>query len=76
MPLAVLPGTEGAAISGSSVAVRFTFLVTGGWANLATLHGTVYHSGGILFTDPSTRQQIESATFVISVHQGVHEYAG
>jgi hypothetical protein len=70
VPLAVLPGTEGASISGSNVAVRFTFPVTGGWVNLATLHGTIYHSGGILFTDPSTGKQIEVSNFVISVHQG------
>jgi Htaa len=71
VPLAVLPGTEGAAISGGNVAVTFTFPVTGGWVNLATLHGTIYHSGGILFTSPSTGKQIEVSNFVISVHQGV-----
>ena len=71
VPLAVLPGTEGAAISSGNVAVTFTFPVTGGWVNLATLHGTIYHSGGILFIDPSTGKQIEVSNFVISVHQGV-----
>jgi len=71
VPLAVLPGTEGASISGGNVAVRFTFPVTGGWVNLATLHGTIYHSGGILFIAPSTGKQIEVSNFVISVHQGV-----
>ena len=76
MPLAVLPGTEGAAISGCSVAVRFTFLVTGGWASLATLHGTVYHSGGSCSPIRPLASRSRSATFVISVHQGVHEYAG
>ena len=71
VPLAVLPGTEGASIGGGGVAVTFGFPVTGGWVNLATLHGTIYHSGGILLTDPSTGQQIEVSDFVISVHQGV-----
>lgn len=66
VPLAVLPGAQGASTSGSNVAVRFTFPVTGGWVNLAT-HGTIYHSGGILFTDPSTGKQIEVSNFVISV---------
>jgi hypothetical protein len=51
--------------------VRFTFPVTGGWLNAATLHGTIWHQGGILFVDPSTGKQIEVSDFVISVHQGV-----
>jgi hypothetical protein len=71
VPLATLPGTEGASIGGGGVAVRFTFPVTGGWLNAATLHGTIWHQGGILFVDPSTGKQIEVSDFVISVHQGV-----
>jgi Htaa len=71
VPLAVLPGTQGASISGGNVAVTFTFPVTGGWVNLATLHGRIDHSGGILFIDPSTGQQIEVSDFVIHVNQGV-----
>jgi Htaa len=71
VPLAVLPGTQGASISGGNVAVTFTFPVTGGWVNLATLHGTIDHSGGILFIDPAAGKQIEVSDFVISVHQGV-----
>ena len=70
VPLAVLPGTEGASIGGGNVAVKFTFPVTGGWVNLATLHGTIYHSGGILFTDPAAGKQIEVSNFIINVHQG------
>jgi hypothetical protein len=71
VPLATLPGTEGASIGGGGVAVRFTLPVTGGWLNAATLHGTIWHQGGILFVDPSTGKQIEVSDFVISVHQGV-----
>lgn len=71
VPLATLPGTQGAQIGASGVAVRFTFPVTGGWLNLATLHGTIWHQGGILFIDPATGKQIEVSDFVISVHQGV-----
>jgi hypothetical protein len=71
VPLAVLPGTEGASVGSNGVAVVFTFPVTGGWANLSTLHGSIRHSGGILFTDPATGKQIEVSDFVISVHQGV-----
>lgn len=70
VPLAVLPGTEGASISPGNVAVTFAFPVTKGWINLATLHGTIYHSGGILFTAPSTGKQIEVSNFIINVHQG------
>lgn len=71
VPLATLPGTQGAQIGASGVAVRFTFPVTGGWLNAATLHGTIWHQGGILFIDPATGKQIEVSNFVISVHQGV-----
>jgi hypothetical protein len=71
VPLATLPGTEGAKVSSSGVAVRFTFPVTGGWLNAATLHGTIWHQGGILFLDPATGKQLEVSDFIISVHQGV-----
>jgi len=71
VPLATLPGTQGAQIGGGGVAVRFTFPVTGGWVNLATLHGTIYHRGGILFLAPATGKEIEVSDFVISVHQGL-----
>jgi hypothetical protein len=71
VPLATLPGTEGAQISSSGVSVRFTFPVTGGWLNAAALRGTIWHRGGILFIDPAAGKQIEVSNFVISVHQGV-----
>jgi hypothetical protein len=47
VPIATLPGTEGARIGGSGVTVRFTFPVTGGWLNAAKLRGTIWHKGGI-----------------------------
>jgi len=71
VPLATLPGTAGAQIGSGGVSVRFTFPVTGGWLNLATLHGTIYHQGGILFLAPATGKQILVSNFVISVHGGV-----
>ena len=71
VPIATLPGTEGAHISGSGVAVRFTFPVTGGWLNAAKLRGTIWHKGGILFLDPATGKKIQVSAFIISVHQGV-----
>ena len=71
VPIATLPGTEGARISGSGVAVRFTFPVTGGWLNAAKLRGTIWHKGGILFLDPATGKKIQVSAFIISVHQGV-----
>jgi hypothetical protein len=71
VPLAVLPGTEGASVGSSGVAVTFAFPVTGGWVNLSTLHGSIRHSGGILFTDPATSKQIEVSDFVINIHEGV-----
>jgi hypothetical protein len=37
----------------------------------ATLRGTIWHDGGILFIDPATGKQIEVSNFIISVHQGI-----
>lgn len=71
VPLAVLPGTEGAQIGTGGVAVRFAFPVTGGWLNAAELRAWIWHQGGILFLDPATGKQIEVSDFNISVHQGV-----
>ena len=71
VPLATLPGTQGAQIGGGGVAVRFTFPVTGGWLNAAKLRGTIWHKGGILFADLPAGKQILVSDFVISVHQRV-----
>jgi hypothetical protein len=71
VPIATLPGTQGARIGGGGVAVRFTFPVTGGWLNAAKLRGTIWHQGGILFADLPAGQQILVSDFVINVHQGV-----
>ena len=71
VPIATLPGTEGAKIGSSGVTVRFTFPVTGGWLNAAKLTGTIWHKGGILFADVPAGKQILVSDFVISVHQGV-----
>jgi len=71
VPVATLPGTEGAQIGGGGVAVRFTFPVTGGWLNLAKLTGTIWHKGGILFADLPVGKQIAVSDFVINVHRGV-----
>jgi hypothetical protein len=71
VPVATLPGTEGARIGSGGVVVRFTFPVTGGWLNAAKLTGTIRHKGGILFADVPAGKQILVSDFVISVHQGV-----
>jgi len=71
VPIATLPGTEGARIGSGGVVVRFTFPVTGGWLNAAKLTGTIRHKGGILFADVPAGKQILVSDFVISVHQGV-----
>ncbi len=71
VPVATLPGTEGARIGGGGVAVPFTFPVTGGWLNTKKLTGTIWHQGGILFADVPAGKQILVSDFVISVHQGV-----
>jgi hypothetical protein len=66
-PSAVKPGTAWVVKGGS--AVQFNFPVTGGWVNLSTLHGTIYHKGGILFS--AKHAKIEVSNFVISVHMGL-----
>jgi hypothetical protein len=71
VPIATLPGTEGARIGSGGVVVRFTFPVTGGWLNAAKLTGTIRHKGGILLADVPAGKQILVSDFVISVHQGV-----
>jgi len=67
VPLAALPGTEGAQLGSNGVAVRFTFPVTGGSLNLAKLTGTINHQGGILFIDPATGKQLAVSDFTISL---------
>jgi hypothetical protein len=66
-PSAVKPATAWVVKGGS--AVQFNFPVTGGWVNLSTLHGTIYHSGGILFS--AKHAKIKVSNFVISVHMGL-----
>lgn len=69
VPIATLPGTEGAGSGAGGVYVRFGFPVTGGRVNLAKLTGTIDHSGGILFLDPATGKEISVGTFTINVGQ-------
>jgi hypothetical protein len=71
VPLATLPGTEGASIGSSGVAVTFTFPVTGGYLDAAALKATIWHQGGILFIDPATGKQLEVSDFIINVQKGV-----
>jgi hypothetical protein len=71
VPLATLPGTEGAGTSASGIFVTFTFPVTGGSVNLAKLTGTISHSGGILFIAPATGKKIAVSDFIINLKQKV-----
>jgi hypothetical protein len=71
VPIATLPGTEGAQIGAGGVTVRFTFPVTGGWLNASQLSATIEHQGGILFLDPASGRQIAVSDFVISVQRGL-----
>jgi hypothetical protein len=71
VPIATLPGTEGAGSNrGGGVYVQFGFPVTGGSVNLSKLTGTIDHRGGILFIDPATGKQIAVSNFIINVGQG------
>src|SRR4051812_2995407 len=56
-------GRATAAPSGASVA--FTFPVTGGFVNLQTLGGKVWHAGGITFTNTATGAAATVSRFVI-----------
>ena len=69
VPLAILPGTAGASVSASGVAVRFGFPVTGGVVNLSKLTGAIDHRGGILFIDSANGKKIEVSDFVINLKQ-------
>jgi hypothetical protein len=70
VPIATLPGTEGAGSNRGGVYVQFGFPVTGGSVNLSKLTGTIDHRGGILFIDPATGKQIAVSNFIINVGQG------
>ena len=70
VPIATLPGTEGAGSNRGGVYVQFGFPVTGGSVNVAKLTGTIDHRGGILFIDPATGKQIAVSNFIINVGQG------
>ena len=70
VPIATLPGTEGASSNRGGVYVQFGFPVTGGSVNLSKLTGTIDHRGGILFIDPATGKQIAVSNFIINVGQG------
>jgi hypothetical protein len=69
VPLATLPGTEGASAGTSGIAVTFSFPVTGGSVNLKQLTGTIGHSGGIVFIAPASGKQIAVSDFVINLKQ-------
>jgi hypothetical protein len=71
VPLATLPGTEGASTGKSGIAVTFAFPVTGGSVNLKQLTGTIGHSGGIVFIAPATGKQLAVSDFVINLKQKV-----
>ena len=71
VPLAVNPGQQTVLIRNGQPLARFAFPVTGGWARLHPLSGTIEHRGGILFTDLKTGKQVEVGNFTISLRQGV-----
>jgi hypothetical protein len=61
-------GHATATAAGGSVA--FTFPVTGGFVNLSTLGGKVWHAGGITFTNTSTGASATVSRFVIDTRGG------
>ena len=69
MPVAVLPGVQGARIAKSGVTVVLSFPVNRGRLNARPLQATIGHASGILFLDPMTGKQIEVSSFVINVDE-------
>jgi hypothetical protein len=67
VPVAVLPGVQGARIAKSGVTVVLSFPVNRGRLNARPLQATIGHASGILFLDPMTGKQIEVSSFVINV---------
>jgi len=66
VPIATLPGTEGARTS-PGVSVRFVFPVTGGNVSLKPLSGRILHRGGILFLDVKNGKKIALSNFTINL---------
>jgi len=66
VPIATLPGTEGARTS-PGVSVRFVFPVSGGSVSLKPLAGRILHRGGILFLDVSNGKKIALSNFTINL---------
>jgi hypothetical protein len=66
VPIATLPGTEGARTS-PSVTVRFVFPVTGGSVSLKPLAGRILHRGGILFLNVTNGKKIALSNFTINL---------
>jgi hypothetical protein len=67
VPLAVNPGQQTVLIRDGQPLARFAFPVTGGWARLHPLSGTIEHRGGILFTDLKTGKQVEVGNFTVRI---------
>jgi len=70
LPLATPPGRQSIGISHGSLTTSFSFPVTGGAVDLATLAGTIRHRGGIVFINLRTGKKLAIDNFVIDTRTG------
>ena len=70
LPLATPPGRQSIGISHGSLTTSFSFPVTGGAVDLATLAGTIRHRGGIVFINLRSGKKLAIDNFVIDTRTG------
>jgi hypothetical protein len=70
LPLATPPARQSIGISHGSVTTSFSFPVTGGAVDLATLGGVIKHRGGIVFVSLRTGKRLTVDNFVIDTRTG------
>ena len=70
LPLATPPGRQSFGYGQGGITTSFSFPVTGGAVDLATLAGTIRHRGGIVFVNLRTGKKLTVSDFVIDTRTG------
>jgi Htaa len=70
LPLATPPGRQGFGYGRGGLTTSFSFPVTGGAVDLATLAGTITHRGGITFVNLRSGKRLAVSDFVIDTRTG------
>ncbi len=71
LPLATAPGRQSFGLDRTGLTTSFSFPVTGGAVDLATLGGTIEHRGGIVFLNVRNGKKLKVSNFVIITTTGV-----